>query len=553
LKELYEAFLSRLSELTRISILSLEYSKDPPEVLPATQPRIYLASPLTGFQDVSPEWLWTRGVSGATGSERSRPDSWSETFKERGELAHNWQKEQNNRVAYALRAIGLYVYVPHEVFDPETNADKSAREVDDGDRNAIAQSDCVVALSDFPATGEGKELVLAENSLQPTIVLSSITTRISRLVLGTTHSLVWYPCEPTRWPQAAIDQVMTILGELSLHALVREVNAFKWSSIVRQLPAEPIRSSKRMGLARIMQLRNNPHLLDSSSFAEFDEFFQCFGFQLSFQFKHKRSDSLPRLTEVKRSSLPPSEIVRIANETISNFDTLFLDQPNSAEAIRKALSVPPMREDPSLEFGAQTIRKDHQFQITIKESESRRRSNFSLAHELAHIIFEGEELAVSHRSRLSRIEPIETNVDWLAACLLLPQEWLATELNRNKSSSAGVLDVKGLNDLANKAGVSPEVVALRLTLLDEDHPVIYLRAEHKVGGWTINRKGGVPAKWYPNSIQYDLSTIPLNIDRKQASKDFVISVSVGDKTYICTANVTRHLNEITLVLSDFAS
>ncbi|HEX2058979.1 MAG TPA: hypothetical protein VHI71_11500 [Actinomycetota bacterium] len=79
---------------------------------------------------------------------------------------------------------GIELYRPGSHSDPIKHPDISASDVYFTDRDRVVKSDLVIHLADFPSTGAGEELDMAQNALIPILLLRHSSRRMSRMVAG---------------------------------------------------------------------------------------------------------------------------------------------------------------------------------------------------------------------------------------------------------------------------------------------------------------------------------------------------------------------------------
>lgn len=522
------------------------FDPDPDEVGLPPRPVVYLASALTGFADVAPEWLWMRDVDGVPPGRLERPDLWDEDRRTRSRLGLEWQRSQNNRVARMLRAAGFRVYVPHEHFDPDENADQIPPAVDLGDRRAVGGADVLLLLGDFPATGAGKELVLAENGLQTTIVATSYGTRNSRLIVGTPHSLSEQCDAPEAWPIVASAAITAEITQHIRHARAREHNSEQAARLVEGWPDKVQQSEDCLLTAeRAEQLRHNPELIPTASFFEVQELFRSYGFQMTIS-------GSPSASPVAKSAVA-FDPETFADRVLRRESQLRLDAPNSAEALRRAIGVRPAIEVASLGgVAAETTRDaEGQFVIKLVGSEPPRRQRFTLAHEVSHILVEGPELVVSHRSKSASDPQFEAAVDSVAAALLLPAQWMRSELDSLRADGVDVASLDALNRISNQVGLAPGVVARRLTDLSPTAPTVLLHV--RLGGDEprIVSLAGLPFEWHLGDPKLRLDTFGELSPANGAPAVIELGITIRGVRYRARASVTSRGNDAVMVLSQF--
>lgn len=110
------------------------------------------------------------------------------------------------------------------------------------------------------------------------------------------------------------------------------------------------------------------------------------------------------------------------------------------------------------------------FEIFLRVDHPKNRQRFTLAHEIGHIIsflvgsFSLQKLATEggyiERRTQSRKDPAEIEANEIAACILMPEEFLESLISKLKNPT--------LENLANEFGVSTAAMSVRLTRLGYD-------------------------------------------------------------------------------------
>lgn len=117
-------------------------------------------------------------------------------------------------------------------------------------------------------------------------------------------------------------------------------------------------------------------------------------------------------------------------------------------------------------------RDKQQAVIGVNTSHSRARQNFTVAHELGHLLLhDQEQLHVDHEFRFrlrndvssQGISEYEQEANFFAASLLMPREFIERDLE--DQIFVDLLDDDFLRDLARKYGVSAQALAIRLKTL----------------------------------------------------------------------------------------
>jgi Zn-dependent peptidase ImmA (M78 family) len=111
--------------------------------------------------------------------------------------------------------------------------------------------------------------------------------------------------------------------------------------------------------------------------------------------------------------------------------------------------------------------------IGVNTTHSQARQNFTIAHELGHLLLHQKEAVhydknfqIHLRSELSSqgTDEIEKEANYFAAVLLMPEEFLKSDLKKEVLRSGGMyfLDDDVISSLARKYGVSTQALLIRL-------------------------------------------------------------------------------------------
>ena len=122
---------------------------------------------------------------------------------------------------------------------------------------------------------------------------------------------------------------------------------------------------------------------------------------------------------------------------------------------------------PSNEYSGMLIRKEgEQALMGVNSNESKTRMRFTIAHEIAHFIFDKKTaVTIDYRNNGNVFDKSleEKRADVFAANLLMPKKWL--QLDVEKISKENFSKDK-VADLARKYGVSTEAMTYRLINLN---------------------------------------------------------------------------------------
>lgn len=124
--------------------------------------------------------------------------------------------------------------------------------------------------------------------------------------------------------------------------------------------------------------------------------------------------------------------------------------------------------------------------IELRADRPRQRQRFTLAHELAHLFLAQDVGGGGIRRRRSFDHAAEeTLCDWVAAALLMPDEWM----NAYRSTSSSLAN---LRTVAKRADVSLSAAAVRLTETTRNLWAL-LRWRVRAESWTLAGMAGVPS------------------------------------------------------------
>lgn len=122
---------------------------------------------------------------------------------------------------------------------------------------------------------------------------------------------------------------------------------------------------------------------------------------------------------------------------------------------------------PSVEYSGMLIRKDgEQALMGVNSTEPKTRMRFTIAHEIAHFIFDKKTaVSIDYRNNGNILDksPEEKRADLFAANLLMPKKWLRLDVEKISQES---FSKDHIAELARKYGVSAEAMTYRLINLN---------------------------------------------------------------------------------------
>lgn len=109
--------------------------------------------------------------------------------------------------------------------------------------------------------------------------------------------------------------------------------------------------------------------------------------------------------------------------------------------------------DNKQDFSATTISSPNGSLVIYNQAHSIQRTNSSLAHEASHIILMHDFSSISDMKMISREfdKEKEDEADWLAGCLLIPEEGMKWAVNRSMS----------IEEIADHFNVSTQMAQMR--------------------------------------------------------------------------------------------
>lgn len=119
--------------------------------------------------------------------------------------------EISDAVAAVCAHNNVRLYEPRNVTDPVHHTTVPDSEVFRTDRHRVINSDLLIYLAHHPSTGAGQELVFAQESIIPILVVAHIDTRISRMVTGIPGPLTLVRYDSITQLTAQLDQEITEL------------------------------------------------------------------------------------------------------------------------------------------------------------------------------------------------------------------------------------------------------------------------------------------------------------------------------------------------------
>jgi len=168
-------------------------------------------------------------------------------------------------------------------------------------------------------------------------------------------------------------------------------------------------------------------------------------------------------------------VTRAEREAYRLLQELGIEKPPvSVRKIAQQLRVRVVAEsldDP--ELSAALYRDEKQAVILVNANHSRTRQRFSIAHELGHFRLHRSPIFVDKRVRINfrdsrsalGIQPEEIQANRFAAALLMPEQWVLAEVNRQREHGKTPDDDRVIRELARVFAVSPEAVQHRLANL----------------------------------------------------------------------------------------
>lgn len=136
--------------------------------------------------------------------------------------------------------------------------------------------------------------------------------------------------------------------------------------------------------------------------------------------------------------------------------------PVPVEDIAKKMGI-KISYAPSEEYSGMLIRKEGtQALMGINSTEPKTRMRFTIAHEIAHFIFDKKSaVTIDYRNNGNTIvkDPKEERANIFAANLLMPKKWLQEDFNKIPQEN---FSKDHIAELARKYGVSTDAMTYRL-------------------------------------------------------------------------------------------
>lgn len=153
-----------------------------------------------------------------------------------------------------------------------------------------------------------------------------------------------------------------------------------------------------------------------------------------------------------------------ARKILSKYE--ITEVPVLVEDIAKKMGI-KISYAPSNEYSGMLIRKEsEQALMGINSTESKTRMRFTIAHEIAHFIFDKKTtVSIDYRNNGNVLDKSleEKRADMFAANLLMPKKWLQLDVEKISQEN---FSKDQITELARKYGVSTEAMTYRLINLN---------------------------------------------------------------------------------------
>lgn len=141
------------------------------------------------MNDGSPDQSSIFGYLGReAGAEQDIPSGYraylASALTSRDEEAFRRLERIREQVETACDTYDIFLYAPMDETHPEEHGELPASEVFERDRRAVATSDLLILVADYPSFGAGQELEIARNAHVPIIALVPEEKDLSRMVYG---------------------------------------------------------------------------------------------------------------------------------------------------------------------------------------------------------------------------------------------------------------------------------------------------------------------------------------------------------------------------------
>jgi hypothetical protein len=160
------------------------------------------------------------------------------------------------------------------------------------------------------------------------------------------------------------------------------------------------------------------------------------------------------------------------------------DPPVDLDAIARALKVAQVVGADMVEDGNTTWTGDGPV-IRLRVDRSAKRTRFTFAHELAHVLI-AENPRVARRTRSLQPEIEELLCDWVAAAILMPHSWMQRFAQRDRFS------LSLIRLISHRADVSLSAAAVRLAEVSKRLCMLLRWRRAREDQWVLAGMAGAP-------------------------------------------------------------
>ena len=229
--------------------------------------------------------------------------------------------------------------------------------------------------------------------------------------------------------------------------------------------------------------------------------------------------------------MPKRPIERgLADRLVRTVERLGGPVPVDLEQIAASLGVTEIVATDMVEDG-RTTSSVGRLRIELRADRPSTRTRFTLAHEIGHILIDGDE-SVARRTHALETDAIEKLCDRIAASILMPRDWISTYSLRDR------YNLSLIRLIAHKADVSLAAATVRLAEVS-DRTCVLLRWQRAPSRWVVIGQAAVPRQ-YSGGIQATPETSE-EFDALPNRRDLwrEITLDAGGARLLATAHLDR--------------
>jgi hypothetical protein len=232
---------------------------------------------------------------------------------------------------------------------------------------------------------------------------------------------------------------------------------------------------------------------------------------------------------------------------------LVRDHLNPHEAVRerlhrvgRELNVERIEPGATSSLGFLSQLENGKFAIYYAQTDgcSKARCNFTIAHELAHLVLDRFVPHIEQSRLVARTErrdtTLEQTVERIAAELLMPEalviQLLRSECKKGRAGRGIVPRRRIIRHLCNQLGVSEQAMVFRLLEIPQLLSALFRIQDSDAVG---NRRGGIQRRYSPHGgmrLRQSLRSVVVGVEEQQR-KNWTTAIdfrtSVGDRSIVC--------------------